>query len=99
MYTITLADGTRLEPLELNGNNYIADRVIGDSVFKEILAYHDFGWRELRDLPQHGSYSKQGHGRKLVVYLGRNNGKRRPSKPHWLPCPRCWPPTCLTGGR
>ena len=34
MYTITLADGTRLEPLELNGNNYIADRVIGDSVFK-----------------------------------------------------------------
>lgn len=33
MYTITLADGTRLEPLELNGNNYIADRVIGDSVF------------------------------------------------------------------
>lgn len=34
MYTITLADGTRLEPLKLNGNNYIADRVIGDSVFK-----------------------------------------------------------------
>lgn len=34
MYTITLADGTKLENLELNGNNYIAEGVIEDSVFE-----------------------------------------------------------------
>ena len=33
MYTITLADGTKLENLELNGNNYIAPAIIDDSVF------------------------------------------------------------------
>ena len=34
MYTITLADGTQLKNLELNGNNYIAEGVIEDSVFE-----------------------------------------------------------------
>ena len=34
MYTITLADGTKLANLELNGNNYIAEGVIEDSVFE-----------------------------------------------------------------
>lgn len=34
MYKITLADGTELENLELNGNNYIAEGVIEDSVFE-----------------------------------------------------------------
>ena len=34
MYTITLADGTKLENLELNGNNYISETVIEDSVFE-----------------------------------------------------------------
>lgn len=34
MYTITLHDGTKLENLELNGNNYIAEGVIEDSVFE-----------------------------------------------------------------
>lgn len=34
MYTITLADGTKLENLKLNGNNYIAEGVIEDSVFE-----------------------------------------------------------------
>ena len=34
MYTITLHDGTTLENLELNGNNYIAEGVIEDSVFE-----------------------------------------------------------------
>lgn len=34
MYTITLADGTKLENLELNGNNYISDTVIEGSVFE-----------------------------------------------------------------
>ena len=34
MYKITLADGTVLENLELNGNNYIAEGVIEDSVFE-----------------------------------------------------------------
>lgn len=38
MYTITLADGTKLENLELNGNNYIAEGVIEDSVFTDNLA-------------------------------------------------------------
>jgi len=34
MYTITLSDGTKLEKLQLNGNNYIAPNVIEDSVFE-----------------------------------------------------------------
>lgn len=34
MYAITLADGTRLKNLELNGNNYISETVIEDSVFE-----------------------------------------------------------------
>ena len=34
MYTITLADGTKLENIELNGNNYISETVIEDSVFE-----------------------------------------------------------------
>lgn len=38
MYTITLHDGTKLENLELNGNNFIAKRVIEDSVFTDNLA-------------------------------------------------------------
>lgn len=38
MYTITLNKGTKLENLELNGNNYIAEGVIEDSVFQDNLA-------------------------------------------------------------
>lgn len=38
MYTITLNNGTKLENLELNGNNYIAEGVIKDSVFQDNLA-------------------------------------------------------------
>lgn len=34
MYTITLADGTKLKNLELNGNNYISETAIEDSVFE-----------------------------------------------------------------
>lgn len=34
MYTMTLNDGTKLENLELNGNNYISDVIIEDSVFE-----------------------------------------------------------------
>ena len=34
MYEITLADGTKLKNLELNGNNYISETVIEDSVFE-----------------------------------------------------------------
>lgn len=37
MYTIILNDGTRLENLELNGNNYIAPDVIEESVFADNL--------------------------------------------------------------
>ena len=37
MYTITLHDGTKLDNLELNGNNFIAAGVIEDSVFTDNL--------------------------------------------------------------
>ena len=33
MYKITLRDGTVLDNLELNGNNFISEKVIDDSVF------------------------------------------------------------------
>ena len=33
MYTITLHDGTVLDELELNGNNFISEKLIDDSVF------------------------------------------------------------------
>lgn len=33
MYTITLADGTKIGNLVLNGNNYISDEIIPGSVF------------------------------------------------------------------
>lgn len=33
MHEITLSDGTKLENLELNGNNFIASGIIEDSVF------------------------------------------------------------------
>lgn len=34
MYSITLSDGTVVENLELNGNNFIADKVIDSSLFE-----------------------------------------------------------------
>jgi len=34
MYKITLANGTELKNLELNGNNYISKTIIEDSVFE-----------------------------------------------------------------
>lgn len=33
MYTITLNNGTKLENLTLNGNNFISDKIIEDAVF------------------------------------------------------------------
>ena len=33
MYKITLHDGTVLDDLELNGNNFISEKVLDDSVF------------------------------------------------------------------
>ncbi len=38
MYTITLADGNTIENLTLNGNNYIAQGIIADSVFEGNLS-------------------------------------------------------------
>lgn len=32
-YAITLADGTKIEHLELNGNNFVTDQKIDDAVF------------------------------------------------------------------
>lgn len=37
MHKITLADGTQIENLELNGNNFISDEIIEDSIFKNNL--------------------------------------------------------------
>lgn len=38
MYKITLADGTELNDLVLNGNNFIAQTVVDDAVFKGNMA-------------------------------------------------------------
>ncbi len=38
MYTIILNDGTKIENLELNGNNFIADGIIDEAVFADNLA-------------------------------------------------------------
>lgn len=38
MYKIELADGTILDNLALNGNNYISNEIIPDSVFLENLS-------------------------------------------------------------
>lgn len=38
MYKITLADGTTLENLVLNGNNFIAQTAVDDAVFKDNMA-------------------------------------------------------------
>lgn len=38
MYKITLADGTTLENLVLNGNNFIAQTAVSDAVFKNNMA-------------------------------------------------------------
>lgn len=38
MYKITLNDGTTLENLELNGNNFIATEAVDDAVFKDNMA-------------------------------------------------------------
>ena len=38
MYKITLADGTMLENLVLNGNNFIAQTAVSDAVFKNNMA-------------------------------------------------------------
>lgn len=37
MYTITLANGYKIENLTLNGNNYIAQQTVENSVFAENL--------------------------------------------------------------
>lgn len=38
MYKITLTDGTTLENLVLNGNNYVASTAVDDAVFKDNMA-------------------------------------------------------------
>lgn len=38
MYKITLADGTELNNLVLNGNNFIAHTAVDDAVFKDNMA-------------------------------------------------------------
>ena len=38
MYTVELANGTKLEHLELNGNNYVSDSIVEDAVFEGNLS-------------------------------------------------------------
>nr|DAG47189.1 MAG TPA: hypothetical protein [Caudoviricetes sp.] len=38
IYTITLADGTKIENLSSNGNNFITKEVIEESVFEDNLS-------------------------------------------------------------
>lgn len=38
MYTMILADGTKLESLELNGNNFISEAILEDAVFQNNLS-------------------------------------------------------------
>lgn len=38
MYKITLADGTTLDDLVLNGNNFISPAAVDDAVFKDNMA-------------------------------------------------------------
>ena len=38
MYTIKLTDGTKIEHLEINGNNYISDTKIDESIFENNLS-------------------------------------------------------------
>lgn len=38
MYTITLPSGTKLENLKLNGNNFVSDTVIDESLFTDLLS-------------------------------------------------------------
>ena len=38
MYKITLADGTELNDLVLNGNNFIAQTAVDDAVFEDNMA-------------------------------------------------------------
>ena len=38
MYTITLADGKKLENLDKNGNNYVSKTKIDESIFKNNLS-------------------------------------------------------------
>lgn len=45
-YTITLADGTVVENLQLNGNNFISDTLIEDSVFDNNLSTVTFSYGE-----------------------------------------------------
>ena len=37
MYNIKLFDGTVLDNLDLNGNNYISENIISDEIFKNNL--------------------------------------------------------------
>ena len=37
MYNVKLADGTELKDLELNGNNFISDTIIDESIFENNL--------------------------------------------------------------
>ena len=38
MYTITLPSGTKLENLKLNGNNFVSDTEVDESLFTDLLS-------------------------------------------------------------
>ena len=41
MYKIKLSDGTLLDDLELNGNNFITGKELTDAVFSVIVCHFD----------------------------------------------------------
>lgn len=49
-YTVTLADGTRIENLELNGNNFVTDEPIKEEIFQGNLSTVTFSDGEHEDV-------------------------------------------------
>lgn len=46
MYSITLADGSKIENLELNGNNFISEAILSDDVFAGELEHVEISGEE-----------------------------------------------------
>ena len=46
MYAITLADGTKIDNLELNGNNFISDEILQDNLFDGKLSHVEISGEE-----------------------------------------------------
>lgn len=70
-FKITLADGTALEGLTLNGNNYISDKKVTEDVFRDNLSKVTIegpGWRPGARKHETGADLQGRH--KILVYPG-----------------------------